>query len=98
MSSIIKNVALCYYPDGEAAGTCCFNRFTMNDPPQKQSTYQMARCNGDCGREVCLCIVMKPEEVIPRPPHTLMGQTPAKRTGHVPKKRAGLKKPTAKKK
>ena len=74
MSGIIATVAFCYYPDnqGDTAEKCCLTKFTLNPPPKSPKDYKMTMCNG-CGRESCLCIVMPPADIIPRPPHSIFG-------------------------
>jgi hypothetical protein len=98
--AIVQTIALCYYADGETAGECCFNKFTLNAPPRDKTAYQTTRCNGECGREMCLCVVLPPEEILPRPPYTLMNfeEVSQIRAGVTKQRRAGLKKPAAKKK
>ena len=101
MSAIVQNLAFCYYKEneGDTAEECCFTKFTLNPLPKDKKKYKLLSCNGDCGRETCLCISMTPDEITPRPPYTLMNTTArAPRRPINTNKRAELKKPAAKKK
>jgi len=91
MPGIIQTIALCWYEGSDTGSECCFTKFTLNKPPRKKAAYQMTRCNGECGREQCSCIVLRSEDVIPRPPYTLADEQ-EQRTSP-PKRRAGIKKP-----
>lgn len=100
VSEIIANVALCYYRENEGptGGECCFTKFTLNPLPKDKKRYRLLSCNGDCERELCLCISMTPDEIIPRPPHTMNTALQSPRRLANAGKRAELKKPTVKKK